>query len=124
MVHKLGDNTTHSRKVSSCKISSSVTTKTEREFNVARNSFLARAAGPLNARARASTPSSRRCKFSDLVPSNILQNLYFDQKYLRKLTVKTCKIWHSGKEQTEISVLIERTNSLRSKQNERENRIM
>ena len=38
--------------------------------------------GPLIARARASTPGSRRCKFSDLVPSKILQNLYFDQKYL------------------------------------------
>ena len=37
---------------------------------------------PLIARARASTPGSRRCKFSNLVPSKILQNLYFDQKYL------------------------------------------
>ena len=52
-----------------------------------------------------STPGSRRCKFSDLVPSKILQNLYFDQKYLWKLTVK---IWYSGKERTEISVLIEK----------------
>ena len=34
--------------------------------------------GPLIARGRASTPGSRRCKFSDLVPSKILQNLYFD----------------------------------------------
>ena len=78
--------------------------------------------GPLIARARASTPGSRRCKFSDLVPSKILQNLYFDRKYLGKLTVKICKILHSGKERTEISVLIERKNSVRSKQNERENR--
>ena len=38
--------------------------------------------------------------------------------------VKICKIWHSGKEQTEIYVLIERKNSARSKQNERENRII
>ena len=38
--------------------------------------------GPLIARARASTPGSRRCKFSNLVPSKILQNLYFDRKYL------------------------------------------
>ena len=38
--------------------------------------------------------------------------------------VKTCKIWHSGKERTEISVLIERKISVRSKQNERENRII
>ena len=38
--------------------------------------------GPLIARARASTPGSRRSKFSDLVPSKILQNLYFDQQYL------------------------------------------
>ena len=38
--------------------------------------------GPLITRARASTPGSRRCKFSDLVPSKILQNLYFGQKYL------------------------------------------
>ena len=37
--------------------------------------------GPLIVRARASTPDSRRCKFSDLVPSKILQNLYFDRKY-------------------------------------------
>ena len=51
-------------------------------FKVARNSFLARAALLLIARARASTPSSRRCKFDDLVPSKILQNLYFDRKYL------------------------------------------
>ena len=80
--------------------------------------------GPLIARARASTPGSRRCKFSNLVPSKILQNSYFDQKYLWKLTVKICKIWHSGKERTEIFVLIERKNSVRSKQNERENRII
>ena len=33
-----------------------------------------------------------------------------------------CKIWHSGKERTESSVLIERKNSVRSKQNEWENR--
>ena len=38
--------------------------------------------GPLIARARASTPGSRRCKSSDLVHSKILQNLYFDRKYL------------------------------------------
>ena len=38
--------------------------------------------GPLIVRACASTPGSRRCKFSDLVPSKILQNLYFDRKYL------------------------------------------
>ena len=38
--------------------------------------------------------------------------------------VKICKIWHSGKEQTEISVLIERKNSVRSKQNEWEYRII
>ena len=38
--------------------------------------------GPLIARVRASKPGSRRCKFSDLVPSKILQNLYFDRKYL------------------------------------------
>ena len=31
--------------------------------------------GPLIARVRASTPGSQRCKFSDLVPSEILQNL-------------------------------------------------
>ena len=80
--------------------------------------------GSLIARARASTPGSRRCKFSDLVPSKILQNLYFDRKYLGKLTVKICKIFHSGKERTEISVLIERKNSVRSKQNERESRII
>ena len=78
--------------------------------------------GPLIARARASTPGSRRCKFSDLVPSKILQNLYFDQKYLWKLTVKICKIWHSDKERTEMSVLIESKNFVRSKQNELENR--
>ena len=80
--------------------------------------------GPLIARARASTPGSRRCKSSDLVHSKILQNLYFDRKYLWKLTVKICKIWHSGKERAEISVLIERKNSVKSKQNERENRII
>ena len=80
--------------------------------------------GPLIARARASTPGSRRYKFSDLVPSKILQNLYFDQNYLSKLTVKIYKIWHSGKERTEIFVLIERKNSVGSKQNERENRII
>ena len=80
--------------------------------------------GPLIARARASTPGSRRCKFSDLVPSKILQNLYFDQKYLWKLTVKICKIWHSGKDRIEIFVLIERKNSVRRKQNERENLII
>ena len=80
--------------------------------------------GPLIARARASTPGSRRCKFSNLVPLKILQSLYFDQKYLWKLTVKICKIWHSGKQRTEIYVLIERKNSVRSKQNERENRII
>ena len=38
--------------------------------------------------------------------------------------VKTCKIWYSGKELTEISVLIERKNSVRSKQNEWENCII
>ena len=38
--------------------------------------------------------------------------------------VKICKIWHSGKERTEISVLIERKNSVRSKQNEWENHII
>ena len=38
--------------------------------------------GPLIERARASTPGSRRCKSSDLVHSKILQNLYFDRKYL------------------------------------------
>ena len=38
--------------------------------------------GPLIARARVSTPGSRKCKFSDLVPSKILQNLYFDRKHL------------------------------------------
>ena len=38
--------------------------------------------------------------------------------------MKICKIWHSGKERTEIFVLIERKNSVRSKQNERENRII
>ena len=80
--------------------------------------------GPLIARARASTPGSRKCKFSDLVPSKILQNLYFDRKYLWKLTVKVCKIWQSGKERTENFVLIERKISVRSKQNERENRII
>ena len=80
--------------------------------------------GPLIARARASTPGSHRCIFSDLVPSKILQNLCFGLKYLWKLTVKICKIWHSGKKRTEISVLIERKNSVRSKQNERENRII
>ena len=77
--------------------------------------------GPLIARARAST---RRCKSSDLVHSKILQDLYFDRKYLWKLTVKICKIWHSGKERAEISVLSERKNSVRSKQNKRENRII
>ena len=81
-----------------------------------------RATGPLISRARASTSSSRRCKFDD--PSKILQNLYFDRKYLWKLTVKIWKIWHSGKERTEISVLIEKKNYVRSKQNERENRII
>ena len=80
--------------------------------------------GPLIAHAHTNTPGSRRCKFTDLVPLKILQNLYFDRKYLWKLIVKTCKIWHSGKEWTEISVLIERKNSVRSKQNERENRII
>ena len=40
------------------------------------------------------------------------------------MTVKICKIWHGGKERTEIFVLIERKNSVRSKQNERENRII
>ena len=40
------------------------------------------------------------------------------------MTEKICKIWHSGKERTEISVLIERKNSVRSKQNERESRII
>ena len=34
--------------------------------------------------------------------------LDFDQKYLWKLTVKIFKSWHSGKERTQISVLIER----------------
>ena len=38
--------------------------------------------GPLIARARASTPGSRKCKFSDLVLSKILQNFYFDRKHL------------------------------------------
>ena len=38
--------------------------------------------------------------------------------------MKICNIWHSGKEQTEIYVLIERKNFVRSKQNERENRII
>ena len=80
--------------------------------------------GPLTARARASTPGLRRCKFGNLIPSKILQNLYFNQKYLWKLTVKICKIWHSGKERTEISVLIERKNYVRSKQNERKNCII
>ena len=80
--------------------------------------------GPLIARARASTPGSRRGKFSDLVPLKILQNFYFDPKYLWKLTVKICKIWQSRKERTEISVLIERNKSVRSKQIERENRII
>ena len=38
--------------------------------------------------------------------------------------VKICKIWLSGKERTENFVLIERKNSVRSKQNERKNRII
>ena len=38
--------------------------------------------GPLIAHARTSTRGLRRCKFSKLVPSKILQNLYYDQKYL------------------------------------------
>ena len=38
--------------------------------------------------------------------------------------MKIYKIWHSGKERTEIFVLIERKNSVRSKQNERENCII
>ena len=66
----------------------------------------------------------RACANSDLVPSKFLKNLYFDQKYLCKLTVKIFKIWHSGKERTRISVLNERKNFIRSKQNERENRII
>ena len=80
--------------------------------------------GPLIVCARVSAPGSRRCKSSDLVHSKILQKLYFDRKYLWKLMVKICKIWHSGKERAEISVLIERKNSVRSKQNEWENRII
>ena len=80
--------------------------------------------GPLIVRARASTPGSRKCKFSDLVLSKIWQNFYFDRKHLWKLTVKICKIWHSGKERTKIFVLIERKISVRSKQNKRENRII
>ena len=46
----------------------------------------------------------------DLLLSQFLENLDFDQKYLWKLTVEIFKIWHRGKEQTEISVLIERKN--------------
>ena len=38
--------------------------------------------------------------------------------------VKICKIWYSGKERTDIFVPIERKISVRSKQNERENRII
>ena len=38
--------------------------------------------------------------------------------------VKVFKIWYNGKKWTEISVLIERKNSVRSKQNEQENRII
>ena len=38
--------------------------------------------------------------------------------------VKISKIWHSGKKRTEISVVIERKDSVRSKQNEWENRII
>ena len=38
--------------------------------------------GSLITCAHASTPGSRRCKFTDLVPLKILQNLYFDRKYL------------------------------------------
>ena len=38
--------------------------------------------------------------------------------------VKFFKIWHSGKERTEISVLNERKKSVRSKQNEWENHII
>ena len=38
--------------------------------------------------------------------------------------MKICKIWHSGKDQIEIFFLIERKNSVRRKQNERENRII
>ena len=45
--------------------------------------------GPLIARARASTPGSRRCKSSDLVHSKILQNLCFEISIKKKI----CKIW-------------------------------
>ena len=58
---------------------------------MARNSFLACTAGLLIARARASTPSSRRCKFDDLVPLKILQNLYFDQKISLKVDGENLK---------------------------------
>ena len=64
---------------------------------------------------------ARACANSDLVPSKFLENLDFDKKYLRKSTVKIFEIWHSGKECSEISVLIERKSSVRSKRNEHEN---
>ena len=38
--------------------------------------------------------------------------------------MKICKIWHSGKDRIEIFVLIKRKNSVRRKQNERENLII
>ena len=56
--------------------------------------------------------------------SKFLENLDFDQRYLCKLTTKIFKICHGGKELTEISVLNKKKNSVRSKQNEPENRII
>ena len=98
--------------------------------------FLRARPGPLNT-ASESRPRHATIEFkmedvarsraranSDLVPSKVLENLDFDQKYLWKLTVKIFKIWHSGKERTEISVLNERKHTVRSKQNELENRII
>ena len=73
---------------------------------------------------RARAHQARACANNDLVPSKSLENLDFDQKCLWKLTVKIFEVWYSGKERTEISVLIERKNSVRSKQNEHENRLI
>ena len=74
-------------------------------IKVARNSFVARAAWE---------------NLAILYPRKFCK-IYIS---IKTLTVKICKIWHSGKERTEIVVLIGRKKSVRSKQNERENRII
>ena len=51
-------------------------------FKVARNSFLARAVWAADCACSREHTRLTQCKSSDLVHSKILQNLYFDGKYL------------------------------------------